>query len=136
VVQSAGFGRMTDFRGDGRLTIDDIDIGAIKSLDISTTAIDKVSNSMLEKEAERLEYAVRGAWMAGYPYLHVYEPNHLSSGLAQQEPQERFTVKLPVYMPAYEKEHLREYADRVYSYTYDLNSVPGHQLKAALDNAQ
>lgn len=123
---------MTDWI-DTSVSIDDLEVGSIGSLEINTEAIDSHTHRVAQAIAEREDYALRGAWMYGYPYVHVFESTGLTDPLGRQEPHDRFTVKLPVYMPAYEKGHPQEYADRTYSHTYDFESIPDRVLKAAMN---
>lgn len=93
--------------------------------DIDTSVTDGITKRI----AERREYALRGAWMHGYHYVHVFDtPTELTT-FEQGNP----TVKLPLFVPAYDASHPREYAGRKYNYTYDLKSVPDDVIKAAID---
>jgi len=76
--------------------------------------------------AERLEYELRGAWRAGYDYLHVYDDHGEPTPTAS----EYFTVRQYV-LPSTRAEPPMP-SDRRYLYTYDIGSVPDDEIRAAI----
>lgn len=87
--------------------------------DILTDTAQKISKEF----AKRMEYEVRGAWRAGYDYLHVYDDMNTRTynGL------EDFTICQYVY-PSNSDKPIRPDKLR-YAYSYDLNSVPDHVIR-------
>ena len=77
--------------------------------------------------ADRLEKELRGAWRAGYDYLHVYGPR-----LGEFNRDEIFMIRQGVIPSDREHPPVRSTEDWVYSYTYDLTSVPDGLLRQAI----
>jgi len=80
--------------------------------------------SAAEAYAQRMEYELRGAWRAGYDYVHVYEkepapaPENLSQNLTVRE------YVLPTHGPA-----RPDPPGCRYRFTYDLASVPDDVIR-------
>lgn len=80
--------------------------------------------------AEHLEYELRGAWRAGYDYLHVYdEPPGQTWG--SDDFAEAFTLRQYVY-PANDGVPRPDPDDLIYRHSYDLTSVPDDVMRAAV----
>lgn len=88
--------------------------------EIVTDAVDRA----VEAFADRLETELRGAWRAGYNYVHVYD--ELPSG----EPGETFTLQQ--YVLPTDVEQPPHPPQLQYRYTYDLSSVSAAELRAAI----
>lgn len=81
--------------------------------------------------AERREYEIRGAWRAGYRYVHVYRPSHWDGvPLARRELSEVASVPLDYLEPS--DDPTPRGGPGRYAYTYDLDSVPDDVLRAAI----
>jgi len=75
---------------------------------------------------ERLEWELRGAWRAGYDWLHVYEPVR---ELARNAPGD-FSVTFRV-LPSHSK--TRPSPDELrYLHSYDLRGVSAGEVRAAV----
>ena len=93
----------------------------------SDLSIQSGIEKIARQHAERMEYELRGAWRAGYDYLHVYD--ELPNG-GTDTPEQLLSVTQYVFPSNVEKPprppQLR------YAYTYDLTSVPDHVLRNAI----
>jgi len=87
----------------------------------------EVIDSIVRKEQQRLEYTLRGAWRAGYAYVHVYRPqNTLTESVSTNK-----IIRGDIYEPTdTRKPRSRELYD--YIYTYDLLSVSDEAVKEAI----
>ena len=71
-----------------------------------------------------MEYELRGAWRAGYDYVHVYdEPPTV-------DPDQPFTIR-QYALPSNGEQPPRP-PELQYRYTYDLTSVSDAELRAAI----
>ena len=91
--------------------------------EIVTDAADRAAKAF----AERIEQELRGAWRAGYDYVHVYD--ELPSG----EPGETFTLRQYV-LPSNGEQPPRP-PELQYRHTYDLTSVSDAEIRAAIRDA-
>lgn len=89
--------------------------------DLDTDMAAKASRSM----KEQLEYELRGAWRAGYNYLHVYRDLPSRDDVGRMS----WTITQRVF-PAY-SEKPPEPDGVEYAYTYDVTDVPDHVMRAA-----
>ena len=90
--------------------------------------ITDVINDATAAMTERLDYELRGAWRAGYDYVHVYgEPPGFRS---HADVSEQFAVRQYV-LPSNQEQPPRP-ETRQYRYTYDLGSVPDDEIRAAI----
>jgi len=132
VVQSAGFGRMSDFDLPDKDALDGFDFSDAKDvaehMDLPTIH----ETGFAKAVAERTEKALHGAWMAEYQYVHVYEPGLSTMPLGETEPQTEVNIQLPVFLPSSEPSHMDSVGGYTYSHTYDFESVPDHVLREAL----
>jgi len=77
---------------------------------------------------ERLEWELRGAWRAGYDWLHVYEP---IQELARVAPGD-FSVTFRI-LPSHSK--TRPSPDELrYLHSYDLRDVSAAEVRAAVSD--
>lgn len=79
------------------------------------------------KIMEQMEYELRGAWRAGFDYVHVYDK---MGTLARSEMGEQFSLSQYV-LPA---NHHRppDPPGLTYRYTYDLTAVPDETIRRAI----
>jgi len=77
---------------------------------------------------KRLDYELRGAWRAGYDYVHVYAD---PPGFRRHtDLSEQFAVTQYI-LPSNQEQPPRP-ETRQYRYTYDLASVPDERIRAAI----
>lgn len=81
--------------------------------------LDDVQRRVTNAHAERLDYHLRGAWRAGYDYVHIYDPIPGALG-----------VTMYVY-PSHEPSR-PDPPDLRYRHTYDLTSVPDDVIRRAI----
>ena len=92
--------------------------------DLITDAHEKVMKAI----HERLEKELRGAWRAGYDYVHVYaEP----PGKALAQPLDESVTFTQYILPTNQKIPPQP-ETRYYRYTYDLTSVSDKQIRERL----
>lgn len=97
----------------------------IASTDVSIDTSDIVTEAA-ESMARQMEYELRGAWRAGFDYVHVYD----DASLGMADPAE--TVALTQYVLPSNRQEPPRPTDRIYRYTYDLGSVPDDAIRAAI----
>jgi len=84
--------------------------------------------SAVKAQTERLERELRGAWRAGYDYVHVYNP--VAPGSVSSEPLEALTLKMVVHPSNRERPVLLDVYR--YSYTYDLTNADDRRIREAV----
>lgn len=84
-----------------------------------------------EEFAEQMAYELRGAWRAGYDYLHVYDAPGPAGPWDDTELKERLTVRQYVY-PSHKGAPRPSPDALVYRYTYDLTSVPDDVIRSVI----
>ena len=87
---------------------------------------DAVEN-LAHQVAAREERALRGAWIAGYDYLHVF-----SSISCKGVRLDSFSVKR-LYVPANTKRRAGYYDPVTYEYTYDIKNTDDEEILNTLD---
>lgn len=92
--------------------------------------LDDALASAIESMNEQMERELRGAWRAGYDYLHVYEP---VQPLARQELTNTLSLKQFVLPTDYQ--HAPRPDGTRYLYTYDIGAVPDTVIRAAIQAA-
>lgn len=77
--------------------------------------------------AEQLDYELRGAWRAGYDYVHVYDepPSPPDSG----------TFTLRQYVLPTNAEQPPNPVGPIYRYTYDIGSVSDGEIREAIQRS-
>ena len=89
-----------------------------------------VAEAMQVLQAE-MEQEIRGAWRAGYDYLHVFEKNPLYDGVNRNDP--TVTLTRYTYPSNSDNPTALEHDGIVYCYSYDFDSIPDHVIRAMLD---
>ena len=92
---------------------------------MDTDAINQALADMSRKAAERMDYELRGAWRAGYDYLHVYDT--LACEGLRGDP---FSVQQAIL--ASNGEEPPEPPGYRYKYTYDIGAVDDAVIRAAI----
>ena len=90
--------------------------------------LQEATTRVAEAFAERLEYELRGAWRAGYDYVHVYGDG--PGDIRSVELNEQFSVTQYI-LPSNQKQPPRPQT-REYRYTYDLTSVSDAEIREAI----
>lgn len=90
-----------------------------------TTDLSDLREELLRAIAERKDYALRGAWRAGYDYVHVYQP--IAPGALAREPLDEFTVQADILWPSNVEEPPGGIGN--YLYTYDLTAVSDAEIR-------
>jgi len=96
--------------------------------DTFSNLIDDAAASM----NEQIEKEVRGAWRAGYDYVHVYG-DHPQKSLARGDLSETFTMTMYV-LPTNQEQPPRP-DTRQYRYTFDLDSVPDDVIREMIQQS-
>lgn len=91
--------------------------------------ITEITDRLMERIAERREHDLRGAWRAGYDYVHVYRRPApalgrppLAAGTMLSDPDAR--------VPSNDPPEADRYRD--YKFSYDLTSVPDDVIRRAI----
>lgn len=80
---------------------------------------DTIQDAITEMSAQ-MDYELRGAWRAGYNWLHVYDK---PADRTIADTDERMLFRLSMYVhPSYQKEPPQP-DDLVYRYSYELNDL-------------
>lgn len=84
---------------------------------------------------EQMDYEVRGAWRAGYDYLHVFEENPLHDvALGTRDLSEEAVTFTQYTYPSDSDEPKRlEHDGIVYSYSYDFTATPDHVIRGMIE---
>lgn len=88
----------------------------------TTDALDE----LLDAYNDRLEKELRGAWRAGYNYLHVY-----AKRAPTDVPSDMYSIRNAV-LPT-DVERLPEPEGWVYEHTYDIGGVPDDVVRRMLE---
>ena len=94
--------------------------------------IQEATTRVAEAFAERLEYELRGAWRAGYDYVHVYDEDPAKR--LSRELGDSFSVSQYV-LPSNQKIPPRPDTRR-YRHTYDLTSASDAEIRERIRNAE
>lgn len=86
---------------------------------------DDAMREAVESITEQLEYELRGAWRAGYDYVHVYDA--LQCDGVQMD---AYSIRKAVVPAHYE--HPPKPPGYAYRYTYDLCGVSDEEVRAAI----
>jgi len=92
---------------------------------MGTGIIGEAAEELSRKVAERMDYELRGAWRAGYDYVHVYDT--LACKGVRLDP---FSVQQAV-LPSDDKEP-PEPPHYHYKFTYDIAAVDDAEIRAAI----
>jgi hypothetical protein len=95
--------------------------------DVEFVALDNAITAAVESMSEQLEKELRGAWRAGYDYLHVYEP---VQPLARQEIAGGLSL-MNFTLPSHHR-HPPRPDGTSYLHTYDIGSVPDTVIRATI----
>lgn len=84
-----------------------------------------IAEDFAREVRRKMEYEVRAAWRAGYDYVHVYEDAGMQlSGSIEED----FTFRQYI-LPANEIECRPNPPDKIYRFSYDLNSIPDDEIR-------
>lgn len=90
--------------------------------------IREASREATEALSEQLDRELRGAWRAGYTYLHVYEPvGEFGSG-------EQFSVSF--YVHPSDSEPVTGLRERRYLHSYELGAVDTQTVRDMVSDAE
>jgi hypothetical protein len=95
--------------------------------------LDSIASDVAIAHAERLEYELRGAWRAGYDYVHVYQESPTPRPLAS-ESLEGWSPPTRYVLPS-DRQGRPDPNGLDYQHTYDLTSVPDGVLQEAIRDA-
>lgn len=88
--------------------------------DTYTGVMERATRAM----AERLDYELRGAWRAGYDYVHVYDE--------PPSPPESGTFALRRYVLPTDEERPPRPSSLIYRYTYNIGSTPDEAIRETI----
>lgn len=94
---------------------------SVETTDLQTNALTRATQA----HAQREEYHVRGAWRAGYDYLHVFRST------ATFTPGE-FSMPSSEYRPSDTAEHDERAGGCLYAFTYALCETDDAEIRAAI----
>ena len=84
-----------------------------------------IAGDFAREVRRRMEYEVRAAWRAGYDYVHVYDDVGTQSPRMAEED---FTYRQYI-LPANKGERRPNPPDKIYRFSYDLNSIPDDEIR-------
>lgn len=116
---------VSDIPGD---TLDDITDHFVIGRQADDLMLDSVDDAT-RRIAEREEYTLRGAWRAGYDYVHVYRPD-TTPPLGRGGLTDTFSLPTNVLDPTNDPEPNGHWGR--YLYTYDIGGVPDAEIRAAI----
>lgn len=94
---------------------------------------DDILVGAMEEYNQRLEYELRGAWMAGFDYVHIYreteEPIGPGTELSQALTFRRWVFPTNLRNPP-------DPPEREYEHTYDLAEADDDAIREAMRNAR
>lgn len=94
--------------------------------ELVSDAVEETTNAV----AERLDYHLRGAWRAGYEYVHIFHPVPELEGVMNADREDYFTTTIGVLPSNLEKPPQPD--GYRYQYSYDLSDVDDEAIRAAL----
>lgn len=93
-----------------------------------TDLLTTYTNHAARELNQRLEYELRGAWRAGYDYLHLYDGTQLSidpDSDGTDPPRQRFTIGWAVIPSTHPRPPRHQVGNYRYSQTYLLDDEHG-----------
>lgn len=89
-----------------------------------TADLDFLVEEAVRDMEQQIEYELRGAWRAGYSYVHVFDDVRPRS--------EPGTVRLTQHVLPTNVEQPPDPVGLVYRHTFDIDSVPDEQIREAV----
>ena len=88
--------------------------------------VSDIAKRLGEQATRRMEYELRGAWRAGYDYVHVY---HAPSGISSPGGLARFRFRGPLALPSQSTDHANSIGEYEYAYTWDLTNGSAAKIR-------